>query len=130
MKIDLILHLKRYTLACVQVSSSSSVCTCPSMLWNVPALTWVAEALDAHPLREVGHLLLAEENYRILRTEILGLRSLGQIGGGKCRLAECLLCRECGSIRAWGAGDCLCLWIHYRVSCCPHWAGLILPPFI
>ena len=51
MKIDFILHLKRYTLSCVQVSSSSSVCTCSSMLWNMPALAWVAQALDVHPLR-------------------------------------------------------------------------------
>ena len=51
MKIDLILHLKRYTLSCVQASSSSSVCACPSMLWNVPALAWVVEALDARLLR-------------------------------------------------------------------------------
>ena len=51
MKIDLILHLKRYTLPCVQASSSSSVRACPSMLWNVPALAWVAEVLDVRPLR-------------------------------------------------------------------------------
>ena len=50
MKIDLILHLKRYTLSCVQVSSSSSVCACLSMLWNVLALAWVAEVLDMCPL--------------------------------------------------------------------------------
>ena len=37
-------------LSCVQVSYSS-VRACPSMLWNVLALAWVAEALDAHPLR-------------------------------------------------------------------------------
>ena len=46
----MILHLKRYMLSCVRVSSSS-VHACPSMLWNVPALAWVAEALDAHPPR-------------------------------------------------------------------------------
>ena len=50
MKIDLILHLKK-DIHCVQVSSPSSVHTCPSMLWNVPALAWVAEVLDAHLLR-------------------------------------------------------------------------------
>ena len=37
-------------LSCVQ-GSSSSVCTCLSMLWNVLALAWVMEALDAHLLR-------------------------------------------------------------------------------
>ena len=51
MKIDLILHLKRYTLSCVQASSSSSVHACLSMLWNVLALAWVVEASDAHLLR-------------------------------------------------------------------------------
>ena len=51
MKIDLILHVKRYTLSCVQASSSSSVCAFLSMLWNVPALAWIAEVLDMHPLR-------------------------------------------------------------------------------
>ena len=50
MTIDLILHLKRYTLSCVQVSFSS-MSACSSMIWNVPALAWVAEALDARPLR-------------------------------------------------------------------------------
>ena len=51
MTIDLILHLKRYMLSCLQASSSSSVHACPSMLWNVPALAWVVEALDTHLLR-------------------------------------------------------------------------------
>ena len=56
-------------------------------------------------LGEVGHLFLMEEEYCILLIEILGLRSLSWTGGGRCRLTECLFCRELGSIWAQSVGD-------------------------
>ena len=53
-------------------------------------------------LGKISHLLLAEEDYCVLHTEILGLQSLSLTRGGRCRcrLAECPV----GSAAASGLG--------------------------
>ena len=93
-----------------------------------PMTAAIAEALDAHLLRGSQSSPPHRGGLPCPPHQDPGSSSLSLTGVGKCRcrFAKCPLCGECGSFQTRSIGDHLCWWIHYRVSCSPNRAGLIL----